>query len=209
MKAERRKLPSTEAALLAIVLIAIPARQAFAQQPTPEQWQEWMRRHQELAQPGPEHDRLAAMTGSWDVELKMWPEPGAEPMTITAAVEAKTILGDRFLVQTLDIADTDPGDEQMSIIGFDRRTDEYTILALDTTGTYWVSARGPAEAGGNRAVLSGEDYDAIVDGVQLYDFVLSWPDEETFVMEIVFKDSIHTRGGPPFKMVEATYRRPR
>jgi hypothetical protein len=117
------------------------------------------------------------------------------------------IVGGRFLMQTMDMADTDATGEQISIIGFDRRSDEYTILGMDTAGTYWVTARGPADEDGDRAVLSGEDYDPIVGGTQLYDFVLSWPGEDTFVVEIIFKDEIHTRGGPPFKMVEVTSRR--
>jgi len=209
MKVRRSNLWRAGAALLSIACVALPARRALSQQPTPEQMQEWMRRHMELAQPGPEHARLAGMEGTWDVELTMWPAPGAQPMTTGATMEAEMILGGRFLVQTMDIADTDPGGEQMSIIGFDRRSGEYTMLGFDTSGTYWVSAQGPADASGDRAVLAGEDYDAVVDGTQLYDFVLSWPDEDTFVVQIIFKDEIHTRGGPPFKMVEATSRRRR
>lgn len=177
------------------------------QQPTPEQMAEMMRRHRELAQPGPEHERLAAMTGTWDVELKMWPAPGAEPVTSAGTMSAETIIGGRFLVQTMSLADTDPGGEQMSIIGFDRRSGEYIVMGMDTAGTYWVTARGPADASGDRAVLAGEDHDAIVGFTQIYDFVLSWPDDDTFVVEIIFKDEIHTRGGPPFKMVEVTSRR--
>lgn len=177
------------------------------QQPTAEQMAEMMRRHRELAQPGPEHERLAAMTGTWDVELKMWPAPGAEPVTSAGTMQAETIIGGRFLVQTMNLADTEPDGEQMSIIGFDRRSGEYIVMGMDTAGTYWVTARGPADESGDRAVLVGEDYDAIVGFTQLYDFVLSWPDDDTFVVEIIFKDEIHTRGGPPFKMVEVTSRR--
>lgn len=198
--------------LTGISLITLKSETAAAgapQQPTQEQLQELMARHMAAAQPGPEHERLARMQGTWDVEITMWPAPGAAPVKMTGTSESEMILGNRFLMQTMDLADTDPSGEQISIIGFDRRTDEYIILGLDTAGTYWVTARGPADEGGDRAVLSGEDYDAIVDGTQLYDFVLIWPDEDTFVIEIVFKDEIHTRGGPPFKMVEVTSRRQR
>ncbi len=195
--------------LLSAAATIVPAGAALAQEPTPEELRELTRRHMEAAQPGPEHERLAAMSGTWEVELKMWPQPGAEAMTITGTMEAHTILGGRFLVQEMDITDTDFGGGQMSILGFDRRSDEYTLVGLDTHGTYWVTARGPADEGGERAVLAGEDYDAIFDGTQIYDFVLSWPDADTFVIEIVFKDEMHTRGGEPFKMVESVARRRR
>ncbi|MGD8817996.1 MAG: DUF1579 family protein, partial [Acidobacteriota bacterium] len=140
-------------------------------------------------------------------EIRMWPAPGAASVTMRGSAESRMIVDGRFLMQTMDIADTDPTGEQVSIIGFDRRSDEYIIMGMDTAGTYWVTARGPADASGDRAVLSGEDYDAIFDGTQLYDFILSWPDEDTFVVEIVFRDNFHTQGGPPFKMVEVTSRR--
>jgi hypothetical protein len=196
------------ASLFLVAGLNLPANVAVAQQePTPEQLREFIQRHGEAARPGPEHARLARMAGTWDVDLKMWPQPGAAPVDMRGTMEAHTILGGRFLVQAMNIADTDAAGEQMSIIGFDRRSDEYTLLGMDTSGTYWVTARGPADAGGNRAVLSGEDYDAIFDGVQIYDFVLRWPDEDTFVVEIIFKDEIHTRGGPPFRMVESIARR--
>jgi len=193
--------------LAGIVLVPPRPAQAAPQRPSPEQLQELMARAMAAAQPGPEHQRLARMQGNWDVEIKMWPAPGAAPVTMTGSSESQMILGDRFLMQTLDIADTDPTGEQVSIIGFDRRSDDYIIMGMDTVGTYWVTARGPADESGDRAVLSGEDYDAIFEGTQIYDFVLSWPDEDTFVVEIIFKDDFHTEGGPPFKMVEVTSRR--
>jgi len=196
------------AACLAAVVV-MPPMAASAQQPSPEQIAEFMRQHREAAQPGPEHERLTRMEGAWEVEVTMWPEPGAEPMTTSGTAAAEMMLGNRFLMMSMDLADTDPAGEQISIIGFDRRSDEYIVLGMDASGTYWVTARGPADNSGDRAVLSGEDYDAIFDGVQLYDFVLSWPDENTFVVEIIFKDEVHTRGGPPFKMVEVTSRRGR
>ena len=99
--------------------------------------------------------------------------------------------------------------EMMTILGFDRRSGEYTLIGLDTSGTYWVAARGPANESGDGAVLSGEDYDAVFEHMQLYDFVLAWPDDDTFRIQIIFKDEIHTGGGPPFKMVETVSRRRR
>ena len=195
-----------------VVSVGLERRQSSqdsAPQRTPEEIRALAERLAESARPGPEHERLARMAGVWDVEIKMWPRPGAEPMVMQGTVEAKTILGGRFLVQTAEIADTDPMGEQVSILGFDRRSGTYTLIGLDTAGTYWVTASGPADAGGDVAVLSGEDYDPIFERTQLYDFVLRWPDEDTFITEIVFKDEMHTRGGEPFKMVETVQRRSR
>ena len=207
---------ATTIAIVAVTVIAGAAAQESAtpretplQQRSPEEIQALALLHMESGSPGPEHERLAAMEGTWDIEITMWPQRGAAPMTMNGTVEAEMILGGRFLVQTSDLADTDASGEMMSILGFDRRSGEYTLIELDTSGTYWVAARGPANESGNGAVLSGEDYDAIFEGTQLYDFVLDWPDADTFRTQIIFKDEFHTGGGPPFKMVEKVSRRRR
>ncbi len=37
-----------------------------------------------------------------------------------------------------------------------------------------------------------------------YDFRIRFVDDDTYVTEIWFKDAVHTRGGPPFMMIEIT-----
>lgn len=125
---------------------------------------------------------------------------------LAATGEAEMILGGRFLMMKQVIPDDMFASESIAILGFDRRTEEYTLLGLDTIGTYWISAQGPARDAGS-AVLSGEDYDAVFGGTQEYDFVLRWEDDGTWVTELIFKDEFHTRGGGPFKMMESVARR--
>ena len=72
----------------------------------------------------------------------------------------RMILGGRFLVSehTSTIAAGAMGDikmDAMSIYGFDRRTNEYTIVELDSMGTYWVTAAG-APREDKSIVMSGE-----------------------------------------------------
>jgi len=165
-----------------------------------------MARSLELGQPGPEHARFEQMVGTWDMEMTMWPQPGAEAVVVNGVVEAELILGGRYLVQTTVIPDGFFAGESISILGFDRRSEEYTLIGLDTIGTYWVSAQGPSTSE-NEAVLSGEDFDPIFGGTQEYDFVLRWEEDGTFVSQIIFKDAWHTRGGEPFKMVETVAHR--
>src|SRR5262245_30082384 len=52
----------------------------------------------ETMRPGPEHDRLQALAGKWDQEIKYWTEPGKPPMIMKARCENRMILGNRFLV---------------------------------------------------------------------------------------------------------------
>lgn len=170
-------------------------------------WDRIMQEHMRLGQPGPEHDRIASLAGTWDMEITMWPEPGAAPVQLPpAVVESEMILGGRFLQQHGRSEVDGMVIETMSLFGFDRRNDLYNLIALDTSGTYWVTASGQA-VDESTIVLSGSDWDGIVGGEQIYDFVLRWEGPDTLVTEIIFKDEIHTRGGPPHKMVETRSRR--
>lgn len=195
------------AALIVVLSSAFPAGVAVAQEiPDQEAIQALMAKALELAEPGPEHARFEQMVGTWNMELTMWSQPGAEAVVVGGVVEAELILGGRYLVQTTTILDGFFAGESIIILGFDRRSDEYTLLGLDTMGTYWVSAQGPATSE-REAVLSGEDFDPVFDGTQEYDFVLRWEDDDTFITQIIFKDAFHTGGGEPFKMIETVARR--
>ena len=160
-----------------------------------------MEKSMQLGQPGPEHERFASMVGVWDVRMTMWPEPGADPLLVEATSEAELILGGRYLMQTMVVPEGYFAAESITIIGFDRRAEEFTLLGLDTIGTYWVSAQGPLVSD-HEAVLSGTDFDPVFDGTQEYDFVLRWNDDGTLTTQIIFKDAFHTGGGEPFLMIE-------
>ncbi len=200
------RLPALCILGLMIAALAWPGSLA-AQERTAEEKQKIQQRQMEASIPGPEHERLATMQGTWDVETRIWSEPDAEPIVARGTTEAKMVLGGRFLVQTGMYSAPAPPIELMAVMGFDRRSNEYTLVGFDTSGTYWVSGQGPANTAGDEAVLAGVDHDPISGADQVYDFVLRWVDDDTFVTQVVFKDEIHTRGGPPFKMVETTSRR--
>ena len=168
--------------------------------------EEKLRRYYELAKPGPEHEMLASLAGEWSQVVKMWPEPGGDPVELRGRSEARMILGGRFLESTSWMAGSD---EPLSVLllGFDRRAGELTAMGMDTSGTYWVTASGKPEPSMRRAVLSGTDEDRFLEHTQIYDFVLELIDNDTFTWSIVFHDEAHTKGGPPFKMVEIMYER--
>jgi hypothetical protein len=188
-------------AVVALVML-VPAAAAAQQQPTPEM----IARAQELMAPGPEHRVLAGLAGTWDQEIRMWPEPGAPPMALQAVSENRMILGGRFLESRSTFEFGGTKGESISILGFDRRHEKYTAIGLDEFGTYWVTAAGTASPDG-WFVMRGTDDDPVLGGTQEYEFRLRIVDANTYVWEVVFLDAVHTRGGGPFRMVEITNRR--
>ena len=56
-----------------------------------------MKEWQEATAPRSEHRRLAALAGTWDVEVTSWTEAGGEPAIALGTVTAKMMLGGRWL----------------------------------------------------------------------------------------------------------------
>ena len=159
-----------------------------------------------LAAPGPEHQRLHALAGKWDQEIKYWMQPGKPPMIAKASCENRMILGGRFLVSESKGNMAGMNVEATSILGFDRRHKRYTTVGLDTMGTYYVTAAGSYDESKQALVMYGEDVDPIL-GTQKYDIILRFAGPDKYVTEVVFKDQAHTHGLPEFKAVEITHKR--
>ena len=168
---------------------------------------EIMQRHMAVMGPGEEHGLLSKYEGAWDQTTRMWMTQGADPITVKGTSNAEMVLGGRFLMIRGKGKFMGMPNESLTMMGFDRRSGEFTIQAYDSSGTYSVGARGPLGEDGKTAVMHGTDYDAIGEGTQVYDFVMHWIDDDTWKVEIIFHDAFHAPDGKPFKMVEITNER--
>ena len=172
--------------LAAALLVAVPAAAQDAQMtpPSPEEMQKMMA----LMGPGPEHKDFETLAGSWNMDITF--NMGGPPMKVSGRAENTLILGGRFLKsETKGHAEAMGIDiESLSIYGFDRRTNEYTVVGYDTMGTYYVTAAGKKAPGASEVVMQGwVEESAPVRGRMDYDMVLRWVDADTYVSEIIFK----------------------
>ena len=163
----------------------------------------------EKMQPSSEHRELAALSGRWTQEVTYRMGTG-QTMTASGTAVNRMILGGRFLVSESTSsmpagapAGT-PSMESMRIYGFDRRTNQFTIIELDSVGTYWVSAAGTKKAPA-QIVMSGETPDdhGGAPAIRKYDMVLRVIDADSYVTEVIFKFP----GKPDLKLVEVLHRR--
>jgi hypothetical protein len=192
---------------IAALTLALPA-DAMAQEKPPQQEVERLQKIMMAGvSPRAEHERLAQLAGRWEQEVRMWPEPGAQPMTFSGTAENRMILGGRFLVSEATFGEGEMRGESLTILGFDGRNEWYTAAGYDTWGTYHVAAQGGFDRARNAIVMNGSDSVEAGTHTQTWDFVLRTVDANTYVWEIIFTDPWHTKGGPPFRMVEITYRR--
>ena len=100
--------------------------------------------------PGPEHEVLMSLTGSWDVHVDD---------RLVGSAEAVSRLEGRFLEVEI-FADAGPVQHALYTFGFDGRHELYTVVAMDDSGTYWVTGMGIRE--GNRISMYGKDEDPVM-----------------------------------------------
>ena len=196
------------AILLALLLMTTTA--LIAQSDPPEdsvQRAELVNRAMELAHPGPEHDRLSKLAGEWEQEISIWMEPGSDSVVVRGTASNEMILGGRFLRFRSELEFMGTKGESLLLIGYDRRYRQYTILALDTWGTYFVTGAGQFDESSNSITVVGEDYDPILQHTQVYEMTFAFEEDDSFRYTLVYTDDAHTKGEDPFKMVDITHRR--
>lgn len=156
-----------------------------------------------MAQPGPEHNILEQLAGTWNVSMSYWMAPAQPAVSADFQQTSKMILGGRFLQTNTDSDFMGHKFASIGLMGFDRRHNVFTTYGCDTWGTYCVSASGPME--GNVITMYGEDDDPVLGHTQKYNMICTIIDKDTFKWEIIFID-MHP-GVKEFKMIEMIAKR--
>jgi hypothetical protein len=143
-------------------------------------------RMEAAAAPGPEHEILTGLVGRWDQQWIYSLDPAA-PVEGVATVEARLVLGGRFLwVETKGHpVGAGPGLDSLMVLGFDRRHGEYSSYGCDSGATYCVSARGRYDESTRTLTLSGSDTDPVAKVTQDFQVVFRIG-EDRFTTEVVF-----------------------
>lgn len=209
MRPDRATPVSFHAVTLTLALAcaaAIPARVPAQQQQDEEARRRAMAQQVlEAAQPGPEHERLAALAGEWDIEFRYFTEPDAPPLVGKGTETTRMILGGRFLQSESVTQLGDRRSESLIIYGFDRRANRYTKVAYDSWGTYYVTAKGEYDPARNAIVAVGEETDPMSGRTERYTMITRFVDADQWVSEILFR----LPDGSDFKAVEVRHTRRR
>ncbi len=121
--------------------------------------EEQMKAMMELATPGPEHERLQQLVGDWDLTIKMRFGPKEPWQDAPGTIEAKSVLGGRFVVQHYQSTMMGQPFEGIGTLGYDRLRKCYTSSWADSMSTWVVRNEGQAE--GNAIDYRGSMVDAI------------------------------------------------
>jgi hypothetical protein len=84
--------------------------------------------------PGPEYELIRQMVGTWQVQMRIWPAAGAEPLVTPPMVATRELVGDAFLQEVMGAA---PGTEQdpftrIAYLSFNNARRRYEFLSMDT-----------------------------------------------------------------------------
>jgi hypothetical protein len=101
---------------------------------------------------------FAGYVGSWDVTVKQPGDDGELVDVGSGSAVARARLGGRFLEIETMLAEG-PLEHLLYVLGFDTRHRRYTILAMDNSGTYWVTAAADSTVAPPHIVMYGTDDD--------------------------------------------------
>ncbi|HBS29331.1 MAG TPA: hypothetical protein DEB06_07740 [Phycisphaerales bacterium] len=190
-------MKSTRVAVLSVAALACAAGLALARSTppekkmTPEEVAKIAEQMMALAQPGPEHKVLERMAGEWKSRVTVSMMPGQPPDVSEGTSTTRMILGGRFLeIRNAGHLMGQPF-EGLTILGFDRRSDLFTVVGYDTVGTYYVTGQGPARPDGT-LVLSGTTHDPRHNHTEKYEFHYAQPDNDHLVWRILFDQGAGT-----------------
>jgi hypothetical protein len=161
-----------------------------------------MKQMEELAAPGPEHQKLASMTGEWDTEVRSYMGgPDEAPMVSKGICKGRMILGGRFLQEEFEGDMMGKKFHGMGLLGYDKFNKKFVDTWIDDMGTGIFISEGTADASGDVITLTGKMDDPMTGQknkeMRLVTRILS-PDKHTFEMHDV---ALGDKG----KMMEITY----
>lgn len=101
------------------------------------------------------HNALAIFDGSWEMTANLY-LGGPAAMTSKGTSTNKWILGKRFMQLESVAGDANTvRSESVAIYGYDTRIQKYTLIGLDTFGTYGIYAQGDYDAATKTLTLMG------------------------------------------------------
>jgi hypothetical protein len=189
-------------ALALLISTPLAAQEAAApQQMTPEM-QAMMEAYQKASMPGAEHQKLAAMAGSYDLTVKSYHTPGAEPAVEVGTATRKSILGNRVLVEEVTSQMMGAPFSGQGLHGFDNVTGKYWATWNDSMSTGLMVSEGTCDAN-LTCTYTGSYHDPVSKKPQTSRMTSKWTDKTTEVFEMYGPGP----DGKETKMMEITYKK--
>ena len=167
-----------------------------------------------MSRPGPQEQALRKLEGHYELEMTMWPAPGAKPVITKGLVADRRMIGS-YLQETMHPAPGSgmPEFQRIDYLQFDRVEGRWKYVSLDTRFPVSImpaTSFGPAGADGaihlQFAPQGFVGFGPDVEGrFMLSDLVLSSPEDGLLNKEQHF--NLATGDGKPWLFIRYAYRR--
>ncbi len=147
--------------LAALALAAVAAGAALTQNgerfthPMPEDPQARMARWTATTKPGPAHERLRELVGSYELTLRMWMAPGQPPMETKGSSEFVWFAEGKWLQENWSMPMMGQPTKGLAILGYDNFKQRYVWSKVDSLQTCLTGAFGHFDASGDNLILWG------------------------------------------------------
>ncbi len=193
-----RKMVGTVLTAAAVLLGTLALAQEQPQM-TPEQMAE-MEAYMKAGTPGAPHEALASTTGSYDLKIKSWHEPGGPPMEETGTATRTMGLDGRVLMEDVTSSMMGMPFTGHGMTGYDNVSGEYWSIWTDSMSTGMMASKGTCDAE-QACTFTGSWNDPIKKGPVTMRMTTRWTSPTTQIFEM------HGPGkdGKEIKMMEMTY----
>ena len=153
---------STVTVAVVVGAVAFTAGRVFSQDakgpdapkaPSPEEMQKMMA---EMSAPAPEHAGIVAMAGTWDADVSMWMEPGAEAMKSKGVSKVTAINGGHYVMDQYESEFMGTKFTGLGVHGFSKEKKKYVAFWCDSMNTTPMTLWGTADASGKVLTFDGE-----------------------------------------------------
>jgi len=155
------------------------------------------------ATPGDAHKKLASMVGTWDVTVKMFPQPGAPAQESKGSSENKWVLGGRWVQENFTGDFMGMPFSGIGYTGYDNIKKQYIGTWMDSMSTSMMASSGTADASGKSYEFSSTMDDPMTGKSMPVKSKVTVTDDDHHSMEMWSPGP----DGKMFKMMEINYTR--
>ena len=117
---------------------------------------EMMKKVEAAGKPGPGHQALNALEGSWKAEVKCWMDPGGSPEVSQGTAKATWKFNGRFLEEEFHGQMMGKPFTGRTLLGFDNTKQTFNSVWVSDTQTSMFTSEGKGDSGNKVITLEGK-----------------------------------------------------
>lgn len=156
-----------------------------------------------MNKPGPQHEVLKSMSGSWKTSMKMWMDPSQPPQVVEGTSTKTMILDGRYLQEEAKGTMMGQPFHGVGVIGYDNVKKEFVSTWVDNMTTGIMMSTGTYDTAAKAFTMHSEMFDPMAGGNTKVRMVTRLTGNGSHVFEWYANGP----GGKEMKAMEITYTR--